>query len=54
MSEPRSGESWSEELEDVRSAKFRTEARRQSLAVTWSALAQDDQDFIDAVGSGEG
>ena len=34
---------------DTRTAAFRTEAHRQSLAVAQSALARDDQDFIDAV-----
>jgi hypothetical protein len=34
---------------DVRSAAFRAEARRQSLAVATSPHAQDDQQFIDAI-----
>jgi Protein of unknown function (DUF3018) len=34
---------------DVRSAAFRAEAHRQSLAVASSAQAAEDQDFIDAV-----
>ncbi len=34
---------------DTRTAAFRTEAHRQSLAVAQSAFARDDQDFIDAV-----
>ncbi len=34
---------------DTRTAAFRAEAHRQSLAVAQSALARDDQDFIDAV-----
>lgn len=34
---------------DVRSPKFRAEARRQSRAVAESRHAQADQDFIDAV-----
>jgi hypothetical protein len=34
---------------DVRSRRFRAEARRQSLAVAQSAYAGDDQAFIDAV-----
>ncbi len=34
---------------DTRTAAFRTEAHGQSLAVAQSALARDDQDFIDAV-----
>ena len=33
---------------DERSPSFRAEARRQSVAVTASAHAQDDQAFIDA------
>jgi len=32
---------------DVRSAAFEAEAHRQSLAVASSAVAQDDQEFID-------
>jgi hypothetical protein len=34
---------------DVRSPKFRKEARRQSLAVASSTHEVDDQAFIDAV-----
>ncbi len=34
---------------DTRTAAFRTEAHGQSLAVAQSALAREDQDFIDAV-----
>ncbi|WP_265975700.1 antitoxin MazE family protein [Brucella intermedia] len=34
---------------DVRAPSFKAEARRQSLAVAESALAADDQAFIDAV-----
>ena len=34
---------------DTRTAAFRTEAHRQSLAVAISAHAPADQDFIDAV-----
>ena len=34
---------------DTRTASFRTEAHRQSLAVAQSEFAQRDQDFIDAV-----
>ncbi len=34
---------------DTRTAAFRTEAHRQSLAVAQSAIARDDQDFIDTV-----
>jgi hypothetical protein len=34
---------------DVRAPAFRSEARRQSLAVAASAHARDDQAFIDAV-----
>jgi hypothetical protein len=34
---------------DVRSRRFRAEARRQSLAVAESAHERDDQAFIDAV-----
>lgn len=33
---------------DVRSASFRAEAHRQSLAVAHAELAADDQAFIDA------
>ena len=39
---------------DTRTAAFRTEAHRQSLAVAQSALARWDQYFIDAISdSGE-
>ena len=34
---------------DTRTAAFQTEAHRQSLAVARSALAHEDQDFIDAI-----
>ena len=34
---------------DVRSASFKSEAHRQSLAVATSAYAVEDQAFIDAV-----
>ncbi|MDR3484256.1 MAG: antitoxin MazE family protein [Bradyrhizobium sp.] len=34
---------------DVRAPSFRSEAHRQSLAVTASTHAQEDQAFIDAV-----
>ena len=34
---------------DVRAPAFRSEARRQSLAVAASSRAHDDQAFIDAV-----
>lgn len=34
---------------DVRAASFRSEAHRQSLAVSASARAREDQEFIDAV-----
>lgn len=34
---------------DVRSAKFRAEARRQSARVAASTEARSDQDFIDAI-----
>jgi hypothetical protein len=34
---------------DVRSSSFRSEAHRQSLAVSASAHAAEDQAFIDAV-----
>ncbi len=34
---------------DTRTAAFRTQAHRQSLAVAQSELAREDQDFIDAV-----
>ncbi len=39
---------------DTRTAAFRTEAHRQSLAVAQSARAREDQDFIDIISdSGE-
>ena len=39
---------------DTRTAAFRTQAHRQSLAVAESELAGEDQDFIDAISeSGE-
>ena len=34
---------------DVRAASFKTEARRQALAVAQSPEAGDDQAFIDAI-----
>lgn len=34
---------------DMRAPSFRSEAHRQSLAVSLSAQAQEDQAFIDAV-----
>ncbi len=34
---------------DTRTAAFRAEAHRQSLAVAHSGLARADQDFIDAI-----
>ena len=34
---------------DTRTATFRTEAHRQSLAVARSRLARQDQDFVDAI-----
>ena len=34
---------------DTRTATFRAEAHRQSLAVAQSAHAREDQDFVDAV-----
>ncbi len=34
---------------DTRTAAFRTEAHRQSLAVARSARAREDQDFIDMI-----
>ena len=34
---------------DTRTASFRSEAHRQSLAVAQSAHASEDQDFIDAI-----
>jgi hypothetical protein len=34
---------------DVRAPAFRSEARRQSIAVAASALAGEDQAFVDAV-----
>lgn len=38
---------------DVRSAKFRAEAHRQSALVAASAFARDDQDFIDAISAAD-
>ena len=39
---------------DTRTATFRAEAHRQSLAVARSVRAREDQDFIDAIAeSGE-
>jgi hypothetical protein len=34
---------------DTRTAEFRAEAHRQSLAVARSEADKDDQDFIDAI-----
>jgi hypothetical protein len=34
---------------DVRSRAFKAQAHRQSLAIAESALAEDDQQFVDAV-----
>jgi hypothetical protein len=34
---------------DIRSASFRSEAHRQSLAVATSARASEDQAFVDAI-----
>ena len=34
---------------DTRTAAFRAEAHRQSLAVAQSRLAREDQDFVDAI-----
>jgi hypothetical protein len=34
---------------DTRSAAFKSQAHRQSLTVARSALAQGDQEFIDAI-----
>ena len=39
---------------DVRAPAFRSEARRQSLAVAASSRAQEDQTFIDAVSTSIG
>ena len=39
---------------DTRLAGFADEARRQSLAVARSALADDDQAFIDAIADRDG
>lgn len=39
---------------DVRASSFRSEARRQSLAVSASARAAEDQAFIDAVSDWDG
>ena len=36
-------------LPDTRTAAFKVEAHRQSLAVAQTALAQRDQDFIDTI-----
>ena len=36
-------------LPDTRTAAFKVEAHRQSLAVAQTALAQPDQDFIDTI-----
>jgi hypothetical protein len=38
---------------DTRSAAFRTEAHRQSLAVARSRSARADQDFIDTISDSE-
>lgn len=38
---------------DVRASSFRKEAHRQSLAVSRSAQAREDQAFIDAVSDGQ-
>ena len=34
---------------DTRTAAFRTQAHRQSLAVAQSEFAREDEDFIDAI-----
>ena len=34
---------------DIRSASFKSEAHRQSLAVAMSDYAEDDQAFVDAI-----
>jgi hypothetical protein len=34
---------------DTRTARFRSEAHRQSLAVAQSPHAREDQEFIDAI-----
>jgi hypothetical protein len=39
---------------DVRSDDFVSKAHRQSIAVSTSPLAEDDQDFIDAIGERDG
>ena len=39
---------------DVRAPAFRSEARRQSLAVAASSRAQEDQAFIDALSTSIG
>jgi hypothetical protein len=36
-------------IPDTRSAAFKAEAHRQSLAVARSALAAEDQAFVDAI-----
>jgi antidote-toxin recognition MazE-like antitoxin len=41
-------------IPDVRAAEFAAEAHRQSVAVASSKLAQEDQDFIDAIGDQSG
>ena len=39
---------------DTRTAAFRSEAHRQSLAVARSALAREDQAYIDAISDLDG
>jgi len=39
---------------DTRTARFRTEAHRQSVAVANSTQASEDQDFVDAVSDRDG
>ncbi len=39
---------------DTRTAAFRSEAHRQSLAVAQSALAREDQAYIDAISDSDG
>ncbi len=39
---------------DTRTAAFRSEAHRQSLAVARSALAREDQAYIDAISNLDG
>lgn len=39
---------------DIRTAAFRSEAHRQSLAVARSALARKDQAYIDAISNLDG